>query len=70
VVLRQVVDPSAHGITRHQPKRTRSQSQIIIKQDERETSIVRKRIITPSPPEAAAHHEGWLDLDRLAVVGV
>jgi len=29
---------------------------------------MRKRLITPSPQDAAAHHEGWLDLDRLAVV--
>jgi hypothetical protein len=31
---------------------------------------MRKRLITPSPQDAAAHHEGWLDLDRLAVVEV
>jgi hypothetical protein len=31
---------------------------------------VRKRLITPIPQDAAAHHEGWLDLDRLAVVEV
>ena len=31
---------------------------------------MRKRIITPSPQDAAAHHEGWLDLDRLAIVEV
>ena len=28
---------------------------------------MRKRLITPSPQDAAAHDEGWLDLDRLAV---
>jgi hypothetical protein len=31
---------------------------------------MRKRLITPSPQDAAAHHQGWLDLDRLAVVEV
>jgi hypothetical protein len=31
---------------------------------------MRKRLITPSPQDAAAHHEGWLDLDRAAVVEV
>jgi hypothetical protein len=31
---------------------------------------MRKRLITPSPQDAAAHHEGWLDLDLLAVVEV
>ena len=31
---------------------------------------MRKRLITPSPQDAAAHDEGWLDLDRLAVVEV
>jgi hypothetical protein len=31
---------------------------------------MRKRLITPSPQDAAAHHEGWLDLDRLTVVEV
>ena len=31
---------------------------------------MRKRVITPSPQDAAAHHEGWLDLDRAAVVEV
>jgi hypothetical protein len=31
---------------------------------------MRKHLITPSPQDAAAHHEGWLDLDRLAVVEV
>jgi hypothetical protein len=32
---------------------------------------MRKRLITPNPKDAAAaHHEGWLDLDRLAVVEV
>jgi hypothetical protein len=30
---------------------------------------MRKRL-TPSPQDAVAHHEGWLDLDRLAVVEV
>ena len=31
---------------------------------------MRKRLITPGPQDAAAHDEGWLDLDRLAVVEV
>jgi hypothetical protein len=31
---------------------------------------MRKRLITPNPKDAGAHHEGWLDLDRLAVVEV
>ena len=31
---------------------------------------MRKRLITLSPQDAAAHDEGWLDLDRLAVVEV
>jgi len=31
---------------------------------------MRKRLITPSPQDAAAHHEGWLDLNRAAVVEV
>jgi hypothetical protein len=31
---------------------------------------MRKRLITPSPQDAAAHDEGRLDLDRLAVVEV
>ncbi len=31
---------------------------------------MRKRLITPSPQDAAAHHEGWLDLDRFAMVEV
>jgi hypothetical protein len=31
---------------------------------------MRKRLITRSPQDAAAHDEGWLDLDRLAVVEV
>jgi len=31
---------------------------------------MRKRLITPIPQDAAAHHEGWLDLDRIAVVEV
>jgi hypothetical protein len=31
---------------------------------------MRKRLITPSPQDAAAHDEGWLDLNRLAVVEV
>jgi hypothetical protein len=31
---------------------------------------MRKRLITPSPQDAAAHDEGLLDLDRLAVVEV
>jgi hypothetical protein len=31
---------------------------------------MRKRLITPIPQDAAAHHEGWLDLDREAVVEV
>jgi hypothetical protein len=31
---------------------------------------MRKRLITPIPQDAAAHHDGWLDLDRLAVVEV
>src|ERR1700683_2244571 len=31
---------------------------------------MRKRLITPSPQDAAAQHQGWLDLDRLAVVEV
>jgi hypothetical protein len=31
---------------------------------------MRKRLITPSPQETAAHDEGWLDLNRAAVVEV
>jgi hypothetical protein len=31
---------------------------------------MRKRLITPIPQDAAAHHEGWLDLERAAVVEV
>jgi hypothetical protein len=31
---------------------------------------MRKRLIAPNPREAEDHHEGWLDLDRLAVVEV
>ena len=31
---------------------------------------MRKRLAPPSPQDAEAHHEGWLDLDRLAVVEV
>jgi hypothetical protein len=31
---------------------------------------MRKRLITPSPQDAAAHDEGWLDLDRAGVVEV
>jgi hypothetical protein len=31
---------------------------------------VRKRLITATPQDAGAHDEGWLDLDRLAVVEV
>jgi hypothetical protein len=31
---------------------------------------MRKRQMTPSPQDAEAHHEDWLDLDRLAVVEV
>lgn len=31
---------------------------------------MRKRLITSTPQEAAAHDEGWLDLDREAVVEV
>jgi hypothetical protein len=31
---------------------------------------MRKRLITPSPQAAAAHDEGWLDLDHAAVVEV
>jgi hypothetical protein len=31
---------------------------------------VRKRIITPSPKAGTLHDEGWLDLDRAAVVEV
>ena len=31
---------------------------------------MRKRLITPSPQDAAAHDEDWLDLDRIAVVEV
>src|ERR1700684_269892 len=38
--------------------------------DQRYTSIMRKRLITSTPQDAAAHDEGWLDLDREAVVEV
>jgi hypothetical protein len=31
---------------------------------------MRKRLITATPRDAGAHDEGWLDLDRLAVVEV
>jgi hypothetical protein len=31
---------------------------------------MRKRLITPSPQDAALRDEGWLDLDRAAVVEV
>jgi hypothetical protein len=31
---------------------------------------MRKRLITPSPQDAAAHDEDWLDLDRLTVAEV
>jgi len=31
---------------------------------------MRKRLIMPSPQDAEVHHEGRLDLDRLAVVEV
>jgi hypothetical protein len=31
---------------------------------------MRKRLITPSPQAGTLHDEGWLDLDRLAVVEV
>ena len=31
---------------------------------------MRKRLITPIPQDAAAHDEGWLDLDRAAMVEV
>lgn len=31
---------------------------------------MRKRLITPIPENASAFHEGWLDLDRAAVVEV
>ena len=31
---------------------------------------MRKRLITPSPQDAAAHDESWLDLDRIALVEV
>ena len=31
---------------------------------------MRKRPITPIPQDTPAHDEGWLDLDRLAVVEV
>jgi hypothetical protein len=31
---------------------------------------MRKRLITPSPQDPATHQEGWLNLDRLAVVEV
>lgn len=31
---------------------------------------MRKRIMTPIPQDAAAQNEGWLELDRLAVVEV
>jgi hypothetical protein len=31
---------------------------------------MRKRLITPSPQDTAAHDEDWLDLDRIAVVEV
>jgi XRCC1 N terminal domain len=31
---------------------------------------MRKHLITPSPQDAPAHDEDWLDLDRLAVVEV
>jgi len=31
---------------------------------------MRKRLITPSPQDAAARNEGWLDLDRAGVVEV
>jgi|SRR5580704_17503417 hypothetical protein len=31
---------------------------------------MRKRLITPSPEDAPRHEEGWLDLDREAVVEV
>jgi hypothetical protein len=31
---------------------------------------MRKRLVTPIPQDAAAPNEGWLDLDRIAVVEV
>jgi hypothetical protein len=31
---------------------------------------MRKRLITPSPEAGTPHDEGWLDLDRIAVVEV
>ena len=39
-------------------------------EDHRYTSVMRKRLITPSPQDVPSRDEGWLDLERLAVIEV
>jgi hypothetical protein len=39
-------------------------------EDQRYTSVMRKRLITPTPNAGTPPNEGWLDLDRAAVVEV
>ena len=39
-------------------------------EDQRYTSVMRKRQMTPIPLDVPSRDEGWLDLDRLAVVEV